>query len=55
MMDGTDETTARGLPSYFDNFKRILGSLSVGVAHGEIDSGDIVESLATGYVAGGSR
>lgn len=33
-----------GLPSYFDHFRRLLGSRSVAVARGQIDSGDIVES-----------
>jgi murein DD-endopeptidase MepM/ murein hydrolase activator NlpD len=44
LMDGTDERTSRGLPSYFDDFGRILGSKIVEVKHGQIDSGDFVES-----------
>jgi len=33
-----------GLPSYFDNFRRILGSRAMDVKRGRVDSGDIVES-----------
>jgi hypothetical protein len=33
-----------GLPSYFENFRRILGTKTVDVKKGRIDSGDIVES-----------
>jgi murein DD-endopeptidase MepM/ murein hydrolase activator NlpD len=45
LMDDADVRTSQGLPSYFDDFKRILGSKAVEVKHGQIDSGDIVESL----------
>ncbi len=44
IMDGIDERTSRGLPSYFDNFQRVLGSTRVSVKHGQIDSGDIIEN-----------
>ncbi|MFZ1010806.1 MAG: M23 family metallopeptidase [Candidatus Sulfotelmatobacter sp.] len=44
IMDGIDEGTSRGLPSYFDDFQRVLGSALVQVKHGQIDSGDIVEN-----------
>lgn len=35
----------QGLPSYFRGFRRLLGGRSATVARGQIDSGDIVESL----------
>lgn len=44
LMDGPDERKNQSLPSYFHNFKRILGSTSVNVTRGQIDSGDIVEN-----------
>ena len=44
LMDTADERTSQGLPSYFDHFKRILGAKTVEVEHGQIDSGEIVES-----------
>jgi murein DD-endopeptidase MepM/ murein hydrolase activator NlpD len=43
IMDGIDERISRGLPSYFNDFERILGSKTVKVNHGQIDSGDIVQ------------
>ena len=45
LTDGPDERTSRGLPSYFDDFERILGSKHLLVKHGQIDSGDLVERL----------
>jgi murein DD-endopeptidase MepM/ murein hydrolase activator NlpD len=44
LMDGVDERTSQGLPSYFDGFVRILGSKRTEVKHGQIDSGDFIES-----------
>src|SRR5215471_855034 len=44
LMDGIDERTSQGLPSYFDEFVRILGSKRTEVKHGQIDSGDFVEN-----------
>jgi hypothetical protein len=35
---------AEGLPSYFDNFRRHLGSKAMDVKRGRVDSGDIIES-----------
>lgn len=35
---------AEGLPSYFNEFRRILGSKTVAVKRGRVDAGDIVES-----------
>lgn len=45
LMDGADERSSEGLPSYFDHFNRILGSKTVTVEHGQIDSGEILESV----------
>jgi len=46
MIDGPDVNASQAVPSYFDNFQRILGTKIVMVKRGQIDSGDIVESLA---------
>jgi len=43
VMDGIDERTSRGLPSYFRGFKRVLGAKMETVSRGQIDSGDIFE------------
>ncbi len=40
----TADADGQGLPSYFDHYRRVLGSKSVAVKHGQIDTGDIVES-----------
>lgn len=48
LMDGMDERTSRGLPSYFNDFERILGSKHLLVKHGEIDSGDFIEAFPAG-------
>jgi murein DD-endopeptidase MepM/ murein hydrolase activator NlpD len=44
LMDGVDERTSRGVPSYFDDFERILGSKHLRVKRGQIDSGDFIET-----------
>jgi len=44
LMDGIDERISQGLPSYFDEFVRILGSKRTEVKHGQIDSGDFVDN-----------
>ncbi|HKO61609.1 MAG TPA: M23 family metallopeptidase [Pyrinomonadaceae bacterium] len=44
LQNGADPATAEGLPSYFNNFRRILGSRSRWVSRGAIDTGDIVEA-----------
>ncbi len=41
----TADTNGEGLPSYFNQFLRVLGSRLVLVHHGQIDSGDLVEDL----------
>jgi hypothetical protein len=43
LIDGVDERTGRGLPSYFSGFKRVLGSKQKIINRGQIDSGDILE------------
>jgi hypothetical protein len=43
----------QGVPSYFRRFRRLLGTHSVTVECGQLDSGDIVESLA--HAATGRR
>ena len=37
-----------GLPSYFSNFQRLLGSHTVDVKQGAVNTGDIIESLVPG-------
>lgn len=44
LRDGAGYKTVEGLPSYFNNFRRRLGSKSADVRRGQIDSGDIVEA-----------
>jgi hypothetical protein len=43
LIDNADVFGAEGLPSYFRNFRRILGSSNENVSEGQIDSGDITE------------
>ena len=43
LIDGPDILRAEGLPSYFRNFHRVLGSSLIEVQRDQIDSGDIVE------------
>ncbi len=45
--NGKDLWNSEGLPSYFRDFRRLLGSRPVKVKRGQIDTGDIVESLAS--------
>jgi murein DD-endopeptidase MepM/ murein hydrolase activator NlpD len=40
------DLNAEALPSYFRNFRRILGSTSSKVEKGQMSSGDIVENYA---------
>jgi Peptidase family M23 len=46
LTDNADPFHAEGLPSYFHNFRRLLGSTAREVSKGQIDSGDIVEPNA---------
>jgi hypothetical protein len=39
------EVNANGLPAYFHDYVRLLGSRRIRVARGTVDSGDIVESV----------
>lgn len=43
LMDTSDILKAESLPSYFRDFRRVLGSTTMVVKHGQVDSGDIVE------------
>jgi hypothetical protein len=43
LRNGTGAKEVEGLPSYFSNFRRILGSRSVNVKKGAINTGDIVD------------
>jgi hypothetical protein len=42
---GVGTKDVEGLPSYFSDFRRLLGAGSVVVKNGQVDTGDIVESL----------
>jgi hypothetical protein len=44
LMTTSDVLKSEGLPSYFVRFRRILGSKTVDVDRGQIDTGDIVEA-----------
>jgi len=43
LRNGGGAKEVEGLPSYFTNFKRILGSRTVNVKRGQVDTGDIVD------------
>lgn len=38
------DTKAEGLPSYFGNFRRVLGTRTIDVTMGRVDTGDILEA-----------
>ncbi len=44
VMDGPEVFKAWGLPAYFSNFRRVLGTKSVKVKRGPVNSGDFLES-----------
>ena len=46
LRNGIGAREVEGLPSYFKNFRRLLGSKAVVVKRGQVDTGDLVESLA---------
>ena len=46
LLAGPDIYQSEALPAYFTHFRRVLGSKSVQVQEGTVDSGDIVESTA---------
>ena len=48
LRDGSGAKTVEGLPSYFSTFQRLLGSHTVAVKQGAVNTGDIVESLVPG-------
>ncbi|MBA4123583.1 MAG: M23 family metallopeptidase [Acidobacteria bacterium] len=43
LRNGGGAKEVEGLPSYFTNFKRLLGSRTVNVKKGQVDTGDIVD------------
>jgi len=43
LIDNPDILKAESFPSYFRDFRRMLGSTSINVQRGQIDSGDIIE------------
>lgn len=47
LQSGFNPSTAEGLPSYFTRYRRVLGSRSVDVESGAIDTGDLVTSRVT--------
>ena len=47
LMDGPEVFKAWGLPAYFFHFRRVVGTSSVEVNQGPVDSGDFLESGAT--------
>jgi hypothetical protein len=47
LIEGADVNTSQGLPSYFDDFERILGAQTLAVKHGQVDSGEIIRSVAS--------
>lgn len=44
LIDNADVMKAEGVPSYFHNFRRIMGANVEAVGLGQVDSGDIIES-----------
>lgn len=46
LLAGPDIYHDEAVPAYFTHFRRLLGSKSVEVEQGTVDSGDIVESTA---------
>lgn len=52
LTDGPAEFTSNGLPSYFHDFRRLMGSCAVTVRFGQIDTGDIVEPIGKPPSAG---
>jgi hypothetical protein len=47
LRNGIGAREVEGLPSYFTNFRRLLGSRPVVVKRGQVDTGDVVESMGS--------
>ena len=47
LMDGPQVFKAWGLPAYFQNFHRVLGSKTIRIERGPVNSGDFIESDVT--------
>ncbi len=45
LRNGVDWQTAEGLPCYFGRFRRLLGAETIEVQRGQVDSGEILESM----------
>jgi murein DD-endopeptidase MepM/ murein hydrolase activator NlpD len=45
LRNGIGARAVEGLPSYFNNFRRLLGSSAVVVRKGQVNTGEIVESI----------
>lgn len=43
LRDGSGAREVEGLPSYFSRFRRLIGSRSINVQKGQVDTGDIVD------------
>jgi murein DD-endopeptidase MepM/ murein hydrolase activator NlpD len=54
LLTGQEIYRSEGIPAYFTRFRRLLGSRTIDVNSGTLDSGDIVESTAR-YVQGARR
>jgi murein DD-endopeptidase MepM/ murein hydrolase activator NlpD len=54
LLTGQEIYRSEGIPAYFTRFRRLLGSKTIDVNSGTLDSGDIVESTAR-YVQGARR
>lgn len=45
LMNTADVLRTEGLPSYFNSFRRVVGSASEAVQRGQIDTGDVIEPI----------
>lgn len=43
LQNGANPATAEGLPAYFHNFRQLLGSKTINVREGQIDTGSMIE------------
>ena len=48
LQTGVDTFREEGLPSYFHDFRRVVGSQEVSVGRGHVDTGEVLESTAPG-------
>jgi murein DD-endopeptidase MepM/ murein hydrolase activator NlpD len=45
LRNGIGAKNVEGVPSYFSNFRRLLGSQTVVTKRGQVDTGDVVEQV----------